>query len=285
MQQKIDLTNIETETSLIKNNFGQLNFAKASIIYLPGFGCDFSTHESFKNLLTSYDYYAINFPSQGNSIWTNANDLTITHFANIVVEFINQRNLRNVIIIGHGSSAAVATIVSKLLPNVVKALVLVSPIELLFQKDAPLVKDILIPRLPKDLEQLNALKVFNYDLKCNSPAWKAYNQEKLAYFNKNYDALSIVLDYLISDNLKASIEETYKVIDVPTLLVFGDSDGLMRLDEVLKKAPTLVNNNAGIVVIPISGHEPALDNPMNYYSNVINFIDQVVYELEFNEKE
>ncbi len=275
-----DLTLIESETSLIGSRPGQLLRAKASIIYLPGFGCDFRNHENFKNLLTSYDYYAINFPAHGKSIWKDASQLTLTYFTNLVVDFIKERNLDKVIIIGHGSSAPVAANVSRILPDVVKGIVYISPIETSFQQDAGQVEDVMIPRLMENLEQLNRLKVFNYDLKANnSAAWKYENEAKLAYYNKNHDALSIILGYLLSDQLKGSIEQVYQTVSVPQLVVFGDSDGLIRIDEVMKKVPTLFKG-ADVSIIPIAGHEPAFDNPNNYFSNVITFIDKVIFEDE-----
>ncbi len=278
--QPVDLKLIETDMSLIGSRPGQLLHAKASIIYLPGFGCDFKNHESFKNLLTSYDYYAINFPAHGKSMWNDANELTLTHFTNIVVQFIKDRNLDKVIIIGHGSSAAVAANVSKILPNIVKGIVYVSPLETLFQKDAGQVQDVLIPRLMHNLEQLNRLKVFNYDLKAtNSSAWARENEQKLAYYNKNFDALSIMLAYLLSDQLKASIEGVYQTVTTPQLVVFGNDDGLLRVADIMPKVPTLFKN-AEVAIIPIAGHEPAFDNPNNYFSNVIDFVDRVIADDE-----
>lgn len=280
LSEKIDLSEIETDASLIGSRPGQLLQSKASIIYLPGFGCDFDAHKEFANMLTSYDYYAINFPAHGNSGYKNVNELTLTHFTNIVLQFISDRDLKDVIIIGHGSSAAVASNVSQILSNIVRAVILVSPLETLFQEDAGKVEDVMIPRLIENLEQLNNLKVFNYHLKSlNSDFWKNYNNKKLTYFNKNYLPLSIILNYLLSPELKQSIELNYKNIQVPCLLVFGDSDGMIRLPEVLSKAQTMVDN-AKVCVIPISGHEPFFDNPKNYFSNVVSFIDEVMFNFE-----
>ncbi len=273
-----DLSLIESDMSLIGSRPGQLLRAKASIIYLPGFGCDFRNHENFKNLLTSYDYYAINFPAHGKSIWKDASQLTLAYFTNVVVDFIKERKLDKVVLIGHGSSAAVAANVSKILPDVIKGVVYISPIETSFQQDAAQVQDVLIPRLKENLEQLNRLKVFNYDLKANNNiAWTHENNDKLAYYEKNFDALSIILGYLLSDELKASIEQVYQTVTVPQHVVFGDSDGMIRIDEVMKKVPVLFKD-ADVSIIPISGHEPAFDNPNNYFSNVINFIDKVIFE-------
>lgn len=273
---KIDLSNIETDMSLIGSRAGQLLHSKASIIYLPGFGCDFANHENFKMMLTSYDYYAINFPAHGNSLWKSPSELTPEYFANIVVQFIKERNLEKVILIGHGSSAAVAAIVNNLIPEKIVGNIFISPLETSFQKDASQVVDVLIPRLKEQLETLNNLKVFNYHLKAhNSEAWAIENQKKLAYFNKNADALEIILGYLLSDQLKQSVEMLYKSVKAPTMILYGDSDGLVRLDEVLKKAENLVPNGC-VCVIPLAGHEPCFDNPKNYFSNVISFIDDVV---------
>lgn len=275
-QENINFNDIETDISLIGYGPNKLYTPKASIVYLPGFGCDFQNHEAFKDLLTSYDYYALNFPAHGASKWKSTNELTISHFANLVVQFIEKRDLTSVVLIGHSSSAAVAALANTLIPERIIANILISPIENSFQLDADEIVDIIIPRLPSQFEQLQRLKVFNYDMKSeNSPAWKKYANAKLAYFNENAEALSIILGYLLSPELKQSIENLYTTISAPTLLVYGDSDGLIRLNEAANKMQTLIPH-ASAILIPTAGHEPALDNPSNYFTNIISFIDAVV---------
>lgn len=271
-----NVDDIETDFSLIGNNPGNLACAKASIVYLPGFGCDFYEHSNFKDLLVSYDYYAINLPAHGLSNWSNAEDLTLKGFADIVVSFIEKRQLEKVILIGHFSSAAVAAIVNGLIPDTIIGNIFISPIDSSFQKDADEVRDILVPRIPEALDQLQRLKVFNWDIKSlNNIQWKEFSKLKLAHFNKNAEPLNIILDYLLDPQLKLSIENVYANITIPTLLLFGDSDGLLRTKQVIDNVSKLIKGSK-VAIIPMAGHEPALDNPMNYYNNVITFIDSVV---------
>ncbi|MGL4950791.1 MAG: alpha/beta fold hydrolase [Mycoplasma sp.] len=270
----INLNDIEVDVSLVNAHPEKAFKSKGSVIYLPGFGCDFYNHESFKDLLQTYDYYAINFPAHGETKWKTAEELTINHFAQIVIEFINKFELEDVVLIGHSSSAAIAALVNNLLPGVIKANVLISPLEGTFQSDAAEVVDVIIPRLPEQFKQLQRLKVFNWDFKSEfSPAWEEYQSLKLEYFNKNAEPLSIILGYLLSNELKASIEELYTTIQIPTLIVLGDSDGMIRGAEVAETMQRLIPHSE-LSIIPISGHEPALDNPKNYFTNVINFLDK-----------
>lgn len=275
-QANINFRNIETDISLTRGEPNKLFTPKASIIYLPGFGCDFKNHQSFRDLLVSYDYYALNFPAHGASKWNSVNELTISYFANLVIKFIEKNELDSVVLIGHSSSAAVAALVNSLIPEKIIANVLIAPIENSFQMDADEILDIIIPRLPSQFEQLQRLKVFNYDMKIeNDLMLKKYAIEKLAYFNENAEALSIILGYLLSPELKESIENLYTTISAPTLIVYGDSDGLVRINEAANKMLQLIPY-ASIALIPTAGHEPALDNPSNYFTNIITFVDSVI---------
>lgn len=275
-QTTISFNGIETDISLVGTRPNKLYTAKSSIIYLPGFGCDFTNHKDFKDLLVSYDYYAINFPAHGNSVWKNASDLTINHFANIVVDFIKNRSLSSVILIGHSSSAAVAALVANLLPEIVIANILISPIETTFQNDAQQVVDIIIPRLPENFTQLQRLKIYDYDNKAiANKFWDEYKTNKLAYFNKNAEPLSLILGYLLSPELKQSIEKLYSSINTPTLVVIGEADGLIRINDVANKMQKLIPH-ARFCIVPLAGHEPFLENPNYYYTNLIAFVDEVI---------
>lgn len=275
-QTPISFNGIETDISLVGVRPNKLYKAKSSIIYLPGFGCDFANHKVFKDLLISYDYYAINFPAHGNSAWKNTSDLTINNFANIVVEFIKNRSLTSVILIGHSSSAAVAALVTNLLPEIIKANILISPIETTFQNDAQQVADIIIPRLPENFTQLQRLKIYDYDNRAaGNKFWEEYQTKKLAYFNKNAEPLSLILGYLLSPELKQSIESLYSTIKTPTLIVIGEADGLIRINNVANKMRSLIPNSR-FCIVPLAGHEPFLENPNYYYTNLITFIDEVI---------
>lgn len=275
-----NISDIEIDYSIIGKNPGTLCYSKASIIFLPGFGCDFKNHQVFKELLISYDYYAINFPAHGNSPWYNADNLTLKSMADLVIEFINERQLEKVILIGHSSSAAIVALINGLIPDTILANVLVSPIDSSFQTDAAEVRDILIPRIPEAVVQLQRLKVFNYDMKSlNNKYWDDKNKEALAFYNKNHEPLNIIFDYLTNEDLKRSIESIYSNIKIPTLAVFGDSDGMLRTPLVSSNMKRLIDN-LEVAVIPMAGHEPYYDNPKNYYSNVVNFIDKVVFNYD-----
>ncbi len=281
-KKRLTVNDLDIDYSLLSKQPGRIFQAKASIIYLPGFGCDYLNHQNFSNLLVSYDYYAINAPAHGSTPWYSTEDLTIKKYADLVYEFINMHNLSDVILIGHSSSAAVVALLNGMIPNVIRANVLISPIETSFQADAERVKDILIPRLIDDLEQLLRMQIFNYDIKSfNNPAWDSFKKDKLVYYNKNFEPLSLQLESLLSFELKSSIEQLYASISKPTLVVFGDSDGLIRINDVANKMRGLIPN-AKISIISMAGHEPALDNPNNYYSNVITFIDQIILNFDEN---
>lgn len=278
-EKEVKVNDLDIEYSIVNRKNGAYD-VKAPIIFLPGFGTDSTNHQNFAKLLSRYDYFAINGPAQGNSPWFNVKDLTLQKYADLVKEFILRNDLERIILIGHGSSCAVVSLLNSMVNDRILANVLVSPIDNSFQNDAEQVKDVLIPRIPENIVQLFRLTIFNYDIKAlNSIAWKDYENYRLSYFIKNYDALSLQLDTLLSDSIKKSIETLYSSINKPTLLIFGDSDGLLRVNDVANNIHNLINNSQ-VSIIPLAGNEPYLDNINNYYSNVITFIDYIYEQYE-----
>ncbi|MGL4948675.1 MAG: alpha/beta fold hydrolase [Mycoplasma sp.] len=270
----INLENLEIDSRILSVDSNGAFHGKAPIIYLPGFGTDFRNHESFKNLLEMYDYYSINFPGHGNSQWREIEELTLTHFANIVIKFIAHHKLNNVVLISHSTSSAVAALVINLIPEKIKCNIMISPIERSYQNDIEQIMDIVIPKTSDQINQLLRLSICNWDWKSEADnKWINYMSFKLGMYKKNEKALGIMLSYLLSPELKTSIEELYSVIEKPTLIMFGDSDGLIRREEVyanLKK----VMPQAEFSLIPLAGHEPSLDNPNNYFMKIMSFLDK-----------
>ena len=87
--------------------------------------------------------------------------------------------------------------------------------------------------------------------------------------------MNVMYDYFLDESFKASLESLYMGIDIPTMVVYGQDDGLLRVDESIANMQSLIPNVA-LATIPLAGYLPFVENPHNYYGNVLSFMDYYV---------
>lgn len=280
-----DENGLETDFRFIGETLRNNNHSKANILFIPGIGCEFADHQKFKELLVSYNYYAINLPAHGNSNFESYDKLSLKDMANYVLNYIQNKELDSLILIGHGTSCAVVALLNKYIPENIIGNVLVSPIDSTFISDTKQIRDVLIPRLDEQISQLLRLSIYDWDKKSyENSYWNDYKFYKLDLYKKNYKALNVVLDYYLEPSVKTSIENLYNDLYNPTLVVYGQSDGLLRVEESMKNIQRLIKD-VSISTIPLSGNQPFMENPNNYYNNVISFIDYTVENYNYEIKE
>ncbi len=267
-----DIDHIETDFRFIGENLRNNNYSKANILFLPGIGCEFADHNKFKNLLVCYNYYAINLPAHGHSKIESYEKLSLQHLTNYVLDFIADKELEDLVIIAHGTSCAIAAQLNQIIPEKIICNVLVSPLDTTFIGDARQIRDVLVPRIDEQANQLYRMMCCDWDEKIKTPIWNQYRDYKLELFNTYHKPMNIMYDYFLEPSFKESLDELYASIYAPTMVVYGQDDGLIRLDASIENMQALIPNVA-LSTIPLAGNMPFLENPNNYYSNVISFVD------------
>lgn len=270
-----DIDHIETDYRFVGETLRNNNHSKANILFIPGIGCEFADHYRFKDLLISYNYYAINLPAHGHSLIESYEKLSLNHLTNYVLDYIEHKKLDSLVLIGHGTSCAIVAQLNQIIPEKIIANVLVSPIDSTFIDDARVVRDILVPRIDEQIDQWLRLSLSNWDKKSHGTNWIKYKEYKLNLFNTYYKAINIMYDYFLEPVVKESIESLYYSLQIPTMVVYGQDDGLLRVNESMDNVKNLIKDVA-VATIPLAGNMPFLENPNNYYSNVISFIDYTV---------
>ncbi len=270
--QENDIDHIETDYRFVGETLRNHNNAKANILFIPGIGCEFADHNRFRDLLVSYNYYAINLPAHGHSLIESYEKLSLQHLTNYVIDFINEKKLDSLVLIGHGTSCAIVAQLNQIIPNKIISNVLVSPIDTTFIDDARVIRDILVPRIDEQIDQLMRLSMSDWNSKSHNINWINYKKYKLSIYDTYHKAINIMYDYFLEPVIKESIETLYYNLEIPTMVVYGQDDGLLRVEESMDNMKQLIQNVA-IATIPLSGNMPFLENPNNYYNNVISFID------------
>ncbi len=268
-----DIDHIETDYRFIGEILRNNNHSKANILFIPGIGCEFADHNKFRNLLVAYNYYSINLPAHGHSKIESYERLSLQHLTNYVLDFINEKKLTDIVLIAHGTSCAVAAQLNQIIPERIICNILVSPLDSTFIGDARQIRDVLVPRIDEQIDQLYRMAFNDWDEKTKTnKLWRDYKEYKLELFNHYYKPINIMYDYFLEPSFKESIDALYASIGAPTMIVYGQDDGLIRLDASIENMQSLIPNVA-LSTIPLAGNFPFLENPNNYYSNVISFID------------
>lgn len=271
-----DINHIETDFRFVGDLLRNNNKSKANILFIPGIGCEYADHARFKDLLVSYNYYAINLPAHGQSLIESYEKLSLQDLTNYVLQFIAEKKLDTLVIIAHGTSCAILAQLNQLIPDKIVANILVSPIDTTFIADAREVRDILVPRIDEQIDQYLRLILNDWDSKSfTNSKWISYKNYKLKLFNKFYKAMNIMYDYFLDSSIENSLESLYSDMIIPTMVVYGQDDGLLRVEQSIENFKHLIPN-VSLATIPLAGNMPFLENPNNYYSNVISFIDYIV---------
>lgn len=230
------------------------------ILILHGWGLSGNKYAETQKLLEEkgYKVYAPDLPGFGYVEMLNGS-MVLDDYVFFVKKFIEREKLKKVILIGHSFGGRVSVKFAVKYPEMVEKLILTG---------APLLR----PKL----------------------GFKKYVISKTALllgFVKNYLPLSVTqmlrkliyrfigeYDYLKADKMKSTfvnvinedLVDVIKNIDIPTLLIWGKNDKLVKI-EIANKAHKFIKKSK-LEIIENEGHALPYKSPKIFSTLVINFI-------------
>lgn len=227
-----------------------------NILILPGWG---DTRPTFNHLISlleeMYTIYIIDYPGFGQSPFPNR-DLTIEDYANLVKDFIKNKQIDNPIIIAHSFGGR---IVIELFTN---------------HKDLNIKNLILIDiagiKAKKSFYQKMKEKIYKILKKIGKILPKKFRKrylEKLIqiFGSSDYAALSQNIRNTFINIINRDQRNDIKNIDADTLIIWGEMDRDVPVEDGRYIKENI--KDSGIVIIPKGGHFPYLDHA--YYVNKI----------------
>lgn len=262
--------NIENETIEILASQDEV---KGNILFIHGFTSSSFCHIEFetKNSFNDFNYYSLNL--SGHKLTKNNQDqmdnITFDKLVQEIIDFINKKEMFNLILIGHSMGAALCLAVKEKCPINVAGLILVAPLNptiikskigisyifsLLFNKKQT-IKKMMVHKEKVEFALVNEYLDFEIS--------------KLLRKKGKYLAFGLkLIDY----SLIKRIDEMYRKNKTHTMVILGNKDKVIRYKPTRKYFNKIHNRFTVVHAIKESGHLPFIDDFRQYNKHVWWFI-------------
>lgn len=220
-----------------------------TILILPGWG---NTRATFYNIINyfkdDYTIYIIDYPGFGNSPIPSV-PLTIYDYTNLIIDFMNEKNIVNPIIIAHSFGGRLTTLLTGYYKEKISKLILIDiasikPKKNIYQK----IKEKTYKLLKKGISILPLLKR------------EAYHQKLIKIFgSKDYQNLNPTMQQTFKNIVNEDLKYYLQYIESETLILWGKKDQDTPLKDAIK-INNLVKNSA-LIVFPNATHYSYLQYP------------------------
>lgn len=246
--------------------------SKGTIFFIHGYAVNSDYHNDFSDQLTNYDYYAVELPGHGISPRSNNQPFSPFGFAHDIAKLINDLDLKDLIVIGHSMGGGIAVMLSHLIENRIKKLILVTPMN---SKGTKNLINFLFRFNPQNEKQLD--KFYSIIMNMNNQVTlnKITPEERKRLINRyiKYKKTFKELKWkMFSLNNLLKMQKYEKHINIDTLLIVGKYDRCIHFKSTLKnfkkKKP-----NIKTYFFNKSGHVPFFEQPQEYYEVIMKFIN------------
>jgi pimeloyl-ACP methyl ester carboxylesterase len=274
------------EVDNVRIHYKQFGTKEPAIVLLHGFG---ASSYSWRNVLhplselgatLAYDRPGFGLTERPTAKkWQTINPYSLDSQAKLLIDLLDRLGIREAYLIGNSMGGVVAVHAALTYPERVKALILV---------DAALYLADSIPRWAQTLARLPQIdrlgplfarriaKVGGERLlvsswhdknKLTEDVWDGYMR---VMKTENWD---YGLWQILRSRHKLNLTNRLHEINVPTLIVTGDDDGVVPTIHSLRLAENIPN--AQLAVIPDCGHLPQEERPDEFLKVVREFLDQL----------
>lgn len=229
-----------------------------NILFLHGWGTSIASFNPLiENMSQKFKVYAIDFPGFGLSD-KPSEDYTVEDYSKVVLQFIKNKGLENVILVGHSFGGRVIIKLVGKLGYKPQKIILVDSAGIRPEKSTKAkIKE-------KIFKCVKAVIRILFGSKKSEKIIEKYRNKMGSEDYKNADS---VMKEVFKNVVNEDLTEYLPNIDVPTLLIWGDRDSATPISDGRKMEELIPN--AGLVTISGAGHYSFLDNT-NYFLIVVN---------------
>lgn len=279
MLKKNTIKNEPVNTALLEKFYYEISENKGTpnIVFVHGYAANRNSNFLFEQRNHKYNYYTFNLPgSWEEKKKFTKKDLKIKLHIKLIIKFLEENNLTNVILIGHSLGASLAAMVYKKIKddNRISKIVLVSPLN--------------ITSIPKIITKVNAFFPKNYKglVKLHKIAFAQpeiiipkldarydFTRKYWYFININNQYIKDIQWELMKPSLFVQIEKAYASIEIPTLLIVGTKDKLVDANNSVIHLKHRIKDLT-VVKMDNVGHGLFAENEELYYKSIIKFIEE-----------
>lgn len=273
---KIALSN-DTEIAYVEEGTGN-----QTLIFIHGLGSYLPAwNKNIPELSKQYRCIAMDLPGYGKSSKGNY-EFSMTYYAQIIKEFIEKKDLKNVVLIGHSMGGQISLTAALQYPDLINKLVLVAPagFETFNKGQRNWLANVMTP---------DAVKLTPYDQIRTNLAYNFYNMPEDAEFMfTDRVAMRTAADfdgycYAVSQSVKGMVDQPIydflPQIKQPTLVIFGANDNLIpnrflnpgKTEKVAQDGTSRMPN-AQLIMLEKTGHFAQFEKPYEVDQAIIEFL-------------
>lgn len=241
-----------------------------TIVMLHGFSASKENWLRFAVPLSDkFHLIALDLKGHGQSSGTISDNFSIQDQVNYLYDFLQTLNLKEVFLIGNSMGGAIASLYAANFPEQVKGIVLISPagvhdIESDMDK---LLKDGSNPLIANSSEQFLAVKEFVMEDMpfIPEPVTEVLAEKAVSRYDINHKIFSD-----LRADLTKGLDARFKDIKAPALLIWGEQDRVINVENITKYASLISNSET--LRLPHVGHLAMLEVPNKSADAALNFI-------------
>lgn len=267
------------EISYIKEGVGE-----QTLVFVHGLSSNSDAwSKNIETLKKDYTCIALDLPGYGKSSKPNA-VYTPTYFSEVIYQFIQKLNLKNIVLIGHsmGGQASIKYVTTY--PSEVEKLILMAPagLEQFSETNVVIMKSFFTPELVKNTsdEQIEKNYALNFYVQPEEVT-KMITDRKNIKEASDFDAHCSAIVKSVYGMLDDSVYSDLEAISQKTLVIFGDKDQLIPnryfnptiTTEDVGRIATEKIKNISVAFIKDAGHFVQFEKPEETNILIKQFVD------------
>ncbi|ABR30354.1 alpha/beta hydrolase [Thermosipho melanesiensis] len=225
---------------------------KKNILFLHGWGASFLYYKQIAKKL-EYTSILLDLPGFGKSPIPKK-IMTSFDYANVISQFVEFLNLKDVVVVGHSFGGKIAAILASKNPEWMDKLVIIS---------APGIKR-------RNLKLKTKVAIYKILFRIFRTFGFNVNRLREKFGSEDYKNSKGIMREILKGVVSEDISEEIKKINKNTLIIWGEFDDAVPI-YVAKEYKRLIKNSK-LIIYENAGHFPFLENIDRFLKDLKNFV-------------
>ncbi|WP_033161301.1 alpha/beta fold hydrolase [[Mycoplasma] collis] len=231
---------------------------KGTIIYSTGYAGSMNDYNEIIKHFPEYDFYSLDYPGYGETVAYSEQDYDIFLYAELIIEFIKQKQLKNITLIGQSLGGAIVSLVYKTQPEIFNKVLLTAPVNLTTSNIKDRLEKIFFSTSIEEYKIYAAQTYYKVEeTKFNNPEFMTRRENWIKMIKSNNlqaKGVKNLAKAVYDKDILNKVHEAMKVLPSRyTWVMFGEKDNIIDQKNIKKYFETNVPQ-AKIIVIPEADH-------------------------------